>query len=162
VNIWTERLERRHLPLLEGWIGRGESALTANDLPAQAEGLARWFERSAAEAGRLDCLALVYETPVGVAALRPCAGQEGTAELTLLLGEKNYNPLRTATYIALRMLDRAFLERGLTQVGIRVCAGQDWLLEPLGRMGFRRTAAREGLIGLSVDREDFLSRKYLF
>ena len=161
LNIWTERLERGHLPLLERWIGRGDGELTANDLPTEAERLAAWYERAAAEPGRLDCLALVYETPVGVAGVRRIRGQE-EAELYLLLGETGYNALRTATYVSLRMLDRAFGDLGSARVTVQVRAEQAWLSEVLERMGFIRTAAEEKLIALAVEKENYLSRKYLF
>ena len=107
MDIWTERLERRHLVIVERWVGRTAGALTPNDLPDAAEALADWFSRGAAEPGRLDCLLRVYDTPVGLASLRRSA-EADTAELSLLLCEVGYNPLRTATYAAMRMLDRAF------------------------------------------------------
>ena len=52
MNIWTERLERRHLSMLERWIGRADSALTANDLPAEAGALRDWFENTQAVPGQ--------------------------------------------------------------------------------------------------------------
>ena len=80
MDIWTERLERRHLPAVERWLGREAGALTPNDLPRTAEALSGWYEACAAEAGRLDCLVRVYETPVGLAGLRQTAMPD-TAEL---------------------------------------------------------------------------------
>ena len=76
MDIWTEQLERRHLPILERWLWRTAGAITPNDLPSDVIELRTWFERSVAEPGRLDCLALVYETPVGVAGLRRKNGQK--------------------------------------------------------------------------------------
>ncbi|MBQ9250613.1 MAG: hypothetical protein IJ179_09645 [Oscillospiraceae bacterium] len=160
MNIWTEELVERHLPLLEAWAGRSDGAITPNDLPASAEGLAQWFERRGAEPGRLDCLALVYETPVGLAGLRRSA--EGEAELYLLLCERGYNPLRTATYICLRMLDRAFLDLGLERVTMRVLPDGTWFLEALARMGFSPTEERDGPGCLAVERDTFQNQKYLF
>ena len=61
------------------------------DLSEEAHELESWFDMCAAEPGRLDCLALVYETPVGVAGLRRRHGQKDTLELYLLLGEVGYN-----------------------------------------------------------------------
>ena len=163
MNIWTEQLQRRHLPLLECWIGRVEGAVTPNDLPREASKLTEWFERCMAEPGRLDCLALIYETPVGITGLRQYDdGQRETATLYLMLGEVNYNPLRTATYITLRMLDRAFLDIGLECVTIRVCIRHAWYLNTLEQMGFSRTSEQDGLIYLSVEKKTFLGRKYLF
>ena len=162
MNIWTERLERRHLPIVEAWLGRRDGALTPNDLPENAAALPGWFEDCAAEAGSLDCVVLVYETPVGLAGLRRQSGRETAAELYLLLCEKNYNPLRTATYAALRMLDRAFLEQGLERVSVRADERQAWFLETLEKMGFVRRAEGDGLIALTVEKAAFLDRKYLF
>ena len=162
MNIWTEQLERRHLPIVEAWLGRRDGALTPNALPENAAALPGWFEDCAAEAGRLDCLVLVYETPVGLAGLRRQNGRETAAELYLLLCEKNYNPLRTATYAALRMLDRAFLELGLERVKVRACARCGWFLEALEKMGFVRETEEEDLVGLAVEKADYLDRKYLF
>lgn len=107
MDIWTEQLERRHLPILERWLGRTAGAITPNDLPSDVKELRPWFERCAAEPGRLDCLALVYETPVGVAGLRRKNGRTDTLEVYLMLGEVSYNLRRTAAYVALRMIDHA-------------------------------------------------------
>ena len=162
MDIWTERLERWHLPALERWAGHADGALTPNDLPVEAGGLAAWFEACSANPERLDCLALVYETPVGVTGLRRHGGQDGTAELYLLLGEVNYNPLRTATYITLRMLDRAFLDLGFSRVTARGYAQHTWYIEVLEQMGFTRTAENSEAIPLAVEKNVFLNRKYLF
>ena len=162
MDIWTERLERRHLPVLENWIGRTDGALTPNDLPPEANGLVPWFEACSADPERLDCLALVYETPVGVTGLRRYSKQEGAAELYLLLGEVNYNPLRTATYVTLRMLDRAFLDLGFSRVTVRVHAQHTWFPDVLEQMGFSRAAEGSNVISLGVEKAAFLYRKYLF
>ena len=162
MDIWTERLEEKHLPLLAHWIGRTAGAITPNDLPTDAEELPRWYESCAVELGRLDCLIRVYDTPVGLAGLRQRNGREGAAELYLQLYEVNYNPLRTATYATLRMLDRAFLELKLDRVEIRVFAQHRDYLEALERMGFSQTAADSETISTTVEKERYLSRKYLF
>ena len=162
MNIWTEQVVERHLPLLQAWAGRADGAVTPNDLPAPAEELAAWVRRRGAEPGSLDCLALVYDTPVGLAGLRRSAGREREAELYLLLCERGYNPLRTATYVCLRMLDRAFLELGLERVTMRVNREFSWLLEPLERMGFSPAGEGDGPVRLAVEKKAFLDRKYLF
>ncbi len=162
MNIWTEKLEKSHLPELRRWHGRRDGALTPNDLPEDAERLPQWFEAGRTEAGRLDCLVLAYETPVGLAGLRQCGAEPGTAELSLLLGEVNYNLLRTATYAALRMLDRAFLDLGFERAVARVDARHAWFADTLEQMGFSREAERDGLILLRAEKSAFLSRKYLF
>ena len=162
MDIWTERLEQRHLPMLAHWIGRTAGAITPNDLPTDAGELPRWYESSSAEPGRLDCLIRVYDTPVGLAGLRRCDGRKEATELYLQLYEVNYNPLRTATYATLRMLDRAFLELKLDCVGIRVFAQHRDYLEALERMGFSQTAADSETISAAVEKERYLSRKYLF
>ena len=162
MDIWTERLEHAHLPLVERWAARGAGLITPNDLPADQRALEEWFEKGAAEPGRLDCLALVYETPVGIAGLRQYDCRGDTAEFFLLLGEVNYNLLRTATYITLRMLDRAFSDAGIKKVMIRLRTQHMWFLDALEQMGFSQTGVRDGAISLGVDKEMFQSRKYLF
>ena len=162
MDIWTERLDRAHLPLLAQWLARREGALTPSDLPADCAGLSDWFEAQAAEPERQDFLALVYETPVGLAGLRGCGGNSGTAELWVLLGEVGYNLERTATFVTLRMLDRAFFEVGYEQVLVWVYACHGWFLELLERMGFTRAAEQDGMICLLVGKAVFLNRKYLF
>ena len=162
MDIWTERLVQRHIPLLERWIGRTDGALTPNDLPRKAEDLAVWFGACSADAGRLDCLISVYETPVGIAGLRQHSGQRETADLYLLLCELNYNLLRTATYATLRMLDRAFLELGFEHVTMQVYPKHVWYLDVLGQMGFCREEEHDGLTRLSVEKTVYLDRKYLF
>lgn len=162
MDVWTERLERRHLPLLERWIGRNSGQMTTNDLPLEIGDLTLWFEKYSSDPERLDCLVLVYETPVGIASLRKCAGQESVAELYLLLGETNYNPLRTATYATLRMLDRAFLECGFNRVNVQVCRKHEEYLDALKRMGFSKTAEKDERIYAFVEKKVYLDRKYLF
>ena len=162
MDIWTERLERRHLPALERWVSHTDGAMTPNDLPPDTDGLVPWFEGCSEDSARLDCLALVYETPVGVTGLRWHGKQDGLAELYLLLGETGYNPLRTATYVTLRMLDRAFLDLGFRRVTARVHARHSWYLEVLEQMGFARTAEEDELIFCSAEKDVFLNRKYLF
>ena len=159
MDIWTERLERRHLPLLKNWIGRTSGMMTPNDLPEDPAGLPAWYENRAAEPDRLDCLISVYETPVGVSGLRK--GQDGSGEFYLLLGETNYNPLRTATYATLRMLDRAFDECGCESVRVRAFLCFEEYREALERMGFSGTGEEDGLICAEIRKQDFLSRKYL-
>ena len=162
MNIWTERLEQTHLPILERWIGREEGALTPNDLPGNGDELQQWFERCTSDPERNDFLILAYETPVGLAGLRKHFGQEKTAELYLLLCEVNYNLLRTATYAALPMLDCAFRDCGSDRVIIRLREQHAWFVEALKRMGFSRVGEGDGLIMLAVERKEFLQRKYLF
>ena len=162
MDIWTERLMRRHLPLLEHWVGRRDGAMTPNDLPREEEKLEAWYEACSAEPGRLDCLVSIYETPVGLSGLRQNSSQGGTAELYLLLCEMNYNLLRTATYTTLRMLDFAFLELGFARAAAQVYAQHRWYSDVLEQMGFVRGADLDGLVGLSVEKAIYLDRKYLF
>ena len=162
MDIWTEHLERRHLPLLERWIGRKSGQMTKNDFPLEANNLSQWFEKCSSDPERIDCLVSVYETPVGIAGLRKCAGQERTAELYLLLGETNYNSLRTGTYATLRMLDRAFLEYGFNRVNVQTYREQEEYSEALERMGFSKTAEKDERIYASVEKKVYLDRKYLF
>ena len=162
MNIWTERLVQTHLPILEQWIERKEGALTPNDLPENRDELPKWLEHCVSDPKRNDCLILAYETPVGLAGLRKVSGQIEIAELYLLLCEVNYNLLRTATYTVLPMLDRAFRDFDSDCVIIRLREQHAWFLEALERMGFSRMGEGERLITLSVEKEGFFQRKYLF
>ena len=162
MDIWTEQLERRHLPILERWLGRTAGAITPNDLPSDVIELRTWFERSVAEPGRLDCLALVYETPVGVAGLRSKNGQKDTLEVYLMLGEVGYNLRRTATYVALRMIDRAFSNADVAQVAVWLCPCHTWFLDVLYRMGFAEERTENEMTVFTVEKDVFLNRKYLF
>lgn len=162
MDIWTERLERRHLPFLANWIGRTSGAMTPNDIPVNAEELSLWYENKSTDPGRKNFLVLVYDTPVGLAGLRQRDGRREVLELYLQLYEVNYNPLRTATYATLRMLDRAFLDNKAKRVEARVFAQHRDYLEALERMGFSRTAADNEMICVAVEKDPYLSRKYLF
>ena len=156
VDIWTEPLQRRHLPTVERWLTRTDGALTPNDLPQDEALLEAWFGRCAAESGRLDCLLLVYETPVGVASLRS-ADAPDTAALSILLGERSYNPLRTAAYVTLRMLDRAFLELCARRVTMEMLAPWPAYRAALDQMGFQP----DGGV-LAVEKDTFIQNKYHF
>ena len=156
MDIWTEPLQRRHLPTVERWLTRTDGALTPNDLPQDEALLEAWFGRCAAESGRLDCLLLVYETPVGVASLRS-ADAPDTAALSILLGERSYNPLRTAAYVTLRMLDRAFLELCARRVTMEMLAPWPAYRAALDQMGFQP----DGCF-LVVDKDIFIQNKYHF
>ena len=160
MDIWTERLQRRHLPLREACVRRTDGAVTPNDLPAEKTDLAGWFDACAAEAGRRDYLITVYETPVGVAGLRP-SGEHGAA-LYLLLGEVQYNLLRTATYAVQRMLDHAFQDPGCARVTVRADVRFPELLAAFARMGFLCAAQDDGTALLSIEPDAFRQRKYLF
>ena len=162
MDIWTEYLEQRHLSFLKNWIGRTVGQFTANDLPLNAEQLSTWFDTCRSEPGRTDCLISVYETPVGISGLRSRRTNPDSAELYLFLGESNYNPIRTATYSTLRMLDRAFQEQELARVYVTIYAHHEDYLAVLDQMGFSRTPVKDGLIRVQVDKDMFLSRKYLF
>lgn len=162
MDIWTEKLVRRHLPILERWLDRSAGEITPNDLPSDAHELESWFDMCAAEPERLDCLTLIYETPVGVAGLRLRHGQKDTLELYLLLGEVGYNLHRTAAYATLRMLDRAFLDADVKQVTVRVSFSHAWFLDVLAKMGFYVVGTEDGMTALTVNKNGFLSSKYLF
>ncbi len=162
MDIWTEELERRHLPDLQRWLGRRDGAITPNDLPVDGKDLESWFAALSSEPGRQDFLALVYETPVGVTGLRRSAGLNDTMEMYLLLGEVGYNILRTATYVTLRVLDRAFSDAGVGYVTIHVCPGYGWFLPVLEQMGFSRAGPTDERASFTAAKDKFLSRKYLF
>ena len=162
MDIWTERLKQEHLPLLERWAGRSKGKLTENDLPTELHEIQTWFKACTAEPGRLDFLALIYDTPVGIAGIQKCSVQSAVAELYLLIGETNYNLVRTATYVTLKMLDRAFLELNSDRVVIRPEENNRWFLEMLEQMGFERLKEPDGSLCLVVEKEKFQQRRYLF
>ena len=160
MDIWTERLERRDLPTLKYWIGRTSGQLTPCDLPDNPDALPQWYKKCTAEPGRMDCLVLAYETPIGIAGFQRASGQPSMAEFYLMLGEANYNLIRTATYATLRILDRAF--HNYTLVNAKVYGHHKDYLSVLMRMGFTQISEEGGLVAVNVDKETFQSRKYLF
>ena len=149
MNIWTEQLLRRHLPILQRWLNRTAGTLTANDLPENAELLTEWFEQRALA----DYLISVYETPVGVGGLRG-------NEFYLFLGEVGYNLIRTATYATLRILDQGFIK--LDTVTAWVYSSHKEYLSALKTMGFSQIDEKDNLIRVSVQKKELESRKYLF
>ena len=161
MDIWTERLQPRHLPLMEQWVGRTDGAVTPKDLPQDAGALTVWLETCAEEPGRQDYLITVYDTPVGVVGFR--RGGQNTAELYLMLGEVQHNLLRTATYAVQRVLDHAFQNAGLDRATVRVYRRYAKLLEALERMGFTQDAQQDGrAVFLAIEKNAFRRRKYLF
>ena len=162
MDIWTEELQQRHLPILENWVGRTSGQFTENDFPLDSDQLSPWFDSCKSELGRTDCLISVYETPVGLSGLRRAGTASDSAELYLFLGESYYNPIRTATYATLRMLDRAFQNKGLGSVYAMAYAHHKEYLDSLHRMGFSTITENNGLARILVDKDAFLSRKYLF
>ena len=159
MNIRTERLETNDLPLLAQWLTREDAALTPNNFPKEAAQLPAWLERQTQDQDQQVYLCLVYDTPVGAAGLHL---QGETAELTLLLGERNYNPLRTATYLTLQLLDRAFAEPGIQSANSEVYDRHAWYLTPLEQMGFSPAGTGESTTVFTVQKEVYLDRKYLF
>lgn len=160
MDIWTEKLEQRDLPTLKHWIGRTPGRLTPCDLPDNPDELPQWYEKYTAEPGRMDCLVLAYETPIGITGFHRAVGDPDVAEFYLMLGEANYNLIRTATYATLRILDRAFQD--YSRVNAKVYDYHKEYLPALERMGFSLVAAETGLMSVNVDKEVFQSRKYLF
>ena len=160
MDIWTEKLEQRHLPILERWHGRTGGRMTPCDLPDNPDMLPLWYERSMAEPGRLDCLVLAYETPIGITGFQGASKNPEEAELYLMLGEFGYNLIRTATYATLRILDHAFQD--YSRLSARVYAQHEKYLFALKGMGFSQGTAVDGLIPVHVEKEVFQSRKYLF
>ena len=149
MNIWTEQLLRQHLPILQPWLHRTAGTLTANDLPDHTELLSEWFEQRA----QADYLISVYETPAGVGGLRG-------NEFYLFLGEVGYNLIRTATYATLRILDQAF--NNLDTVTAWVYCNHKEYVAALKTMGFSQIDEMDVLVKMSVQKKEFVSRKYLF
>ena len=110
--------------------------------------------------GRIDCLILAYETPIGITGFHRTPDIPDTAELYLLLGESNYNLIRTSAYATLRILDRGFQD--YLHMKIAVYQHQVKYLSALMQMGFVQNSAEGCLITLSVEKEEFQNRKYLF
>ena len=160
MDIWTEKLEQRHLPFLEHWIGRTSGRMTRCDLPGNPNMLPQWYEECKAEPGRQNFLVLAYETPIGIAGILRRDGTPAESELYLMLGESGYNLIRTATYSTLRILDRAFQE--CSRVSARVYVHHEEYLSALLRMGFSQEPVDNGLILVHVEKDIFQSRKYLF
>jgi len=89
-------------------------------------------------------------------------GQDKTASLYLFLGEVGYNIRRTATYITIRMLDRAFSDLRQESTNVQVYSHYGWFVEVLEQMGFSRRSEQDGVIRLAVEKTVFLNRKFLF
>ena len=162
MDIWTEQLQTRHLPILENWAGRSICRMTASDFPEERETLSQWLAAGREDPFRLDCLVSVYETPVGISGLRRRDSMLCEAELYLVLGESGYNSIRTGTYAALQMLDRAFRDCGLERVNAEVYICRRDFLEVLVKMGFIPVGQEEKLTQMSVEKGSFYSRRYLF
>jgi len=160
MDIWTEKLEQRDLPTLKHWIGRTLGRLTPCDLPDNPDELPQWYGKCAGEQGRLDCLVLAYETPIGITGFHRAVEDPDVAEFYLMLGEANYNLIRTATYATLRILDRAFQNH--PRVNAKVYDYHKEYLSALERMGFSQVTTEGGMTAVNVDKEVFQSRKYLF
>ena len=79
-----------------------------------------------------------------------------------MLGEVGYNLRRTATYVALRMIDHAFSNADVAQVAVRVSPCHTWFLDVLYRMGFAEERTENEMTVFTVEKDVFLNRKYLF
>ncbi len=160
MDIWIEQLAQCHMPILEHWLGRTAGRMTICDIPKETELLSQWYDRIKTVPRRLDCLALAYETPIGITGFQRTDSNPDEAELYLMLGETNYNLIRTATYSTLRILDRAFQD--YCYVSAAVYDRHEEYLSSLWKMGFSQTDSKNGLITVNVKKEVFVSRKYLF
>lgn len=155
MNIDTVELKREDLPRLTFWVRRGYGAVTGHDLPL--ENAEAWFESVSSRDDRLDCMVYLYYTQVGLAGLTEIDRETGTARLYLLLGETGYNSLRTGTYAALQMLDRAFGDLGLQSVETTVTTEDPDLKSIFPKLGFLETDA-----GLLLTKEEFQKHRFLF
>ena len=155
MNIDTVELKREDLPRLTFWVRRGYGAVTSHDLPR--ENPEPWFETVSGREDRLDCMVYLYYTQVGLAGLTEIDRARGAARLYLLLGETGYNRLRTGTYAALQMLDRAFGDLGLQTVETTVTTADPDLKSIFPKLGFRETAS-----GHVLTREEFQKHRFLF
>ena len=155
MNIETVELKREDLPRLTFWVNRGYGAVTSHDLPK--ENPEPWFETASGSPERLDCMVYLYYTQVGLAGLTEINRETGTARLYLLLGETGYNRLRTGTYAALQMLDRAFGDLNLQSVETTVTTEDPDLLSIFPKLGFQETKT-----GLVITREAFQKHRFLF
>lgn len=155
MNIDTVELKREDLPRLTFWVRRGYGAVTGHDLPL--ENAEAWFESVSSRDDRLDCMVYLYYTQVGLAGLTEIDRETGTAKLYLLLGETGYNSLRTGTYAALQMLDRAFGDLGLQSVETTVTTEDPDLKSMFPKLGFLETDT-----GLLITKEEFQKHRFLF
>ncbi len=155
MNIETVELKREDLPRLTFWVNRGYGAVTGHDLPR--ENPEPWFDAAAQRSDRLDCMVYLYYTQVGLAGLTEIHRETGTARLYLLLGETGYNSLRTGTYAALQMLDRAFGDLGLQSVETTVTTEDPDLQSMFPKLGFQETET-----GLVITKAEFQKHRFLF
>ncbi len=155
MNIETVELKREDLPRLTFWVRRGYGAVTSHDLPRENPEL--WFDSVSNRNDRLDCMVYLYYTQVGLAGLTEIERETGTARLYLLLGETGYNSLRTGTYAALQMLDRAFGDLGLQSVETTVTTEDPDLQSMFPRLGFRETDT-----GLIITKAEFQKHRFIF
>lgn len=155
MNIETVELKREDLSRLTFWVNRGYGAVTSHDLPR--ENAEQWFETVSRRGDRLDCMVYLYYTQVGLSGLTEIDRETGTARLYLLLGETGYNSLRTGTYAALQMLDRAFGDLGLRAVSAHVTTEDPDLQNMFPKLGFRETET-----DLVLTKEEFQKHRFLF
>lgn len=160
MDIWTEKLEPRHIYALKRWIGRSSGVLTSNDFPNNEDDLHNWLEWRS-DPGRLDCLVLAYETPVGLGGFRQ-RDKLQKVEFYLLLGEVGYNPIRIATYATQRILARAFTDYSRDEMIARVYSSHEDYIEVLSKMGFSKIAEESELTILAIKKSQFMDSKYLF
>ena len=150
MNIDTVELKREDLPQLLFWVNRGYGACTTHDLPH--ENAEAWFEH---RQNRLDCMVYLYYTQIGLAGLTEIAN--GAARLYLIVGETGYNSLRTATYAALQMLDRAFGDLRLACVRTTVTTEDAEIRAAFPKLGFRPAGDH-----LEITKEAFQQHRFLF
>lgn len=162
VNIWTERLQENHIPILENWAGRNSGALTKSDFPTDKVQLLNWYHVCAANPKRQDYIVLAYDTPVGITGLLKPDADVPELQFYLRLGETNYNLIRTATYATLQMLDRAFQDFDCKYVVTQINAVNTLFSDVLEQMGFYLKAEQNGRFAVAIEKDMFLKRKYLF
>ena len=141
-------------------MGRSSGVLTSNDFPNNEDDLQNWFE-GRSDLGRLDCLVLAYETPVGLGGFRQ-RDKFQKGEFYLFLGEVGYNPIRIATYATQRILSRAFTDYAIDEMIARVYSRHKDYIEVLTKMGFYKIAEKNELTILAIKESQFMDSKYLF
>ncbi len=139
--------EPQHAELLARWLNDPEVWIPFGmDMPASIEGELQWIASLPGRSDELNLLILEKENsrPIGLAGLRNIDGFNGTARLSVLIGDSADRGGGCGSAAVRLLLQHAFDYMGLRRVNLSVLAGNEPALRMYAKLGFVEEGRERG------------------